>query len=205
MPSERTALAEREGFPLVVELALPAWVNQVIGNGGDRFDTVEERMGLVVRLARANVEHGTGGPFAAAIFDREGGLVSAGVNQVMASNIPVAHAEIIAIAIAGSRLGSFDLGAQGASALVTSTEPCAMCLGAVPWSGVTGLVCGARDEDARAIGFEEGAKPPDWELGLTLRGIEVTRDVLREEAAAVLRLYVERGGVIYNAGQARPL
>jgi tRNA(Arg) A34 adenosine deaminase TadA len=83
--------------------------------------------------------------------------------------------------------------------LVSSTEPCAMCLGAIPWSGVRGLVCGARDEDARAAGFDEGTKPANWAKALDERGIEVVRDVLRDEAREVLRSYVSGGGTIYNA------
>jgi tRNA(Arg) A34 adenosine deaminase TadA len=75
---------------------------------------------------------------------------------------------MVAIMIAQKILGNFDLGDASVPAyeLVTSTEPCAMCLGATPWSGVRGLVCGARDEDASAVGFDEGSKPqsgsPRW-------------------------------------------
>jgi tRNA(Arg) A34 adenosine deaminase TadA len=65
--------------------------------------------------------------------------------------------------------------------------------------GVRHLVCGARDEDASAIGFDEGEKPIQWVPALERRGITVVRDVLREEAASVLREYVENGGEIYNA------
>ena len=43
-----------------------------------------------------------------------------------------------------------------ADEMVASTQPCAMCLGATPWSGIRRLVCGARDEDAEEIGFDEG-------------------------------------------------
>ena len=45
----------------------------------------------------------------------------------------------------------YDLGGLGdgrAFELVTTTEPCAMCLGAIPWSGLSSVVCGARDQDA---------------------------------------------------------
>ena len=76
-----------------------------------------------------------------------------------------------------------------------------MCLGAIPWSGVRSVVCGARDEDARSIGFDEGYKPPDWINSLESRRISVVRDVLREEAKAVLLEYERRDGLIYNAGQ----
>ncbi|CAA9463261.1 MAG: hypothetical protein AVDCRST_MAG14-2813 [uncultured Rubrobacteraceae bacterium] len=76
-----------------------------------------------------------------------------------------------------------------------------MCLGAVPWSGVRSLLCGARGEDAEEIGFDEGTKPDRWVRSLEKRGIVVTRDVLRREAASVLREYARRGGEIYNPRQ----
>jgi tRNA(Arg) A34 adenosine deaminase TadA len=104
---------------------------------------------------------------------------------------------MLAIALAGRALGSFDLGIR-ATELVSSTEPCAMCLGAVPWSGVRRLVCGARDEDARRIGFDEGDKPSDWIGRLRTRGIDVVQDVYRAEVTSVLEEYALAGGTIYN-------
>ena len=74
-----------------------------------------------------------------------------------------------------------------------------MCFGAVTWSGIRTLVCGARDEDVRAIGFDEGAKAADWEGALRSRGIRVIRDIERGEAIRILRLYEAGGGPIYNA------
>ena len=159
-------------------------------------------MGFVVGASRENVRRGTGGPFGAAVFDESGKLISLGVNIVEASNCSVLHAEIVAIALAQKALGRYDLsdGGREQYELAASTEPCAMCFGAVPWSGVSRLVCGARDEDARSIGFDEGPKLANWVKALEQRGITVVRDVLREEAAAVLREYGEGGGTIYNAG-----
>src|ERR671921_152475 len=71
--------------------------------------------------------------------------------------------------------------------LVASTEPCSMCFGAVPWFGVRHLVRGARGEDAEAAGFDKGPKPAEWVRTLEEPSITVERDVLRNEAAAVLR------------------
>jgi tRNA(Arg) A34 adenosine deaminase TadA len=75
-----------------------------------------------------------------------------------------------------------------------------MCFGAVPWSGVRKLVCGADKSDAQAAGFDEGDKPLNWEQSLREREIEVETGVLREDAATIFRLYREAGGVIYNSG-----
>jgi tRNA(Arg) A34 adenosine deaminase TadA len=74
-----------------------------------------------------------------------------------------------------------------------------MCYGAVVWSGVSRLVCGARKQDAEAIGFDEGPKPENWIAELEARGIHVITDVRREKATAVLRDYVKQGGIIYNS------
>jgi tRNA(Arg) A34 adenosine deaminase TadA len=196
-------MEEKNNTSPEVTLRLPDWVGDV--SGEDRvFRTVEDRMRFVVELSRLNVRNGTGGPFGAAVFERETGrLLAPGVNLVVGSGCSVFHAEMVAIMVAQKAVGTFDLGAKDLPAyeLVASTEPCAMCLGATPWSGVRHLVCAARDEDARAVGFDEGVKPTLWVGALEGRGITVERDVLREEAAGVLREYAERGGEIYNSRQ----
>ena len=185
-----------------VILHLPDWIERFSIDSDLLYPSVEERMRLAIQLAHLNIEHGTGGPFGAGIFECQSGrLLAVGVNCVETLNCSIAHAEIMAIAIAQRVTGSYDLTGETdiTYELVTSTEPCAMCLGAIPWSGVRSVVCGARDEDARAIGFEEGAKPGDWMKSLEDRGIRVRRDILREQAKAVLLEYPERGGLIYNA------
>ncbi len=158
-------------------------------------------MRFVIDLARENVQRRTGGPFAAAVFDAGGRLVASAVNLVTAHNCSLLHAEIIAIALAQQALGSYDLSRDGTCdyELATSSEPCAMCFGAIPWSGITRLVCGARAADAQDIGFDEGPKPRNWRHALAVRGVHVAYDILRHEAVAVLKQYQQTGGVIYNA------
>jgi tRNA(Arg) A34 adenosine deaminase TadA len=182
--------------PSKIEISLPSWLWSFEGRERPRM-TVEERMNLVLDLVERNIAEG-GGPFAAGIFDDTGRLLSAGVNRVVPDAAPIAHAEIVAIAAAGQIAGTWDLGSVGRLQLVTSTEPCAMCLGAVPWSGVASVATGARDADARAVGFDEGDKPDAWEAQLTARGIEVVRDVERTRAVELLEHYARGGGPIYN-------
>ncbi len=185
-------------LPRRVVIDLPDWAIEVGADAPVTTDT-DSQMRFVLDLARRNVAEGTGGPFAAAVFRRDTGApLAIGVNRVVPLAAAPAHAEIVAIALAGQAAGSFDVGDVGSHVLVSSTEPCAMCLGAVPWSGVDELVIGARDEDARAVGFDEGIKPDRWPERLAEAGIEVRRDVLRDEAAAVLRDYAAAGGPIYN-------
>lgn len=184
-----------------VTLRLPDWLDEVLPTENRIFSTQKQQMEFVIGLAERNIANGSGGPFAAAVFDlKDGRLIAPGVNLVSSANCSVAHAEIVAISIAQKVLGSYDLSADGMPrcALVTSTAPCAMCLGAIGWSGLREVVCGARDEDARAIGFDEGDKPADWVTSLQNRRITVVTDVLRDRAKGVLLRYKENGGVIYN-------
>lgn len=189
-------------------LQLPTWIQEFLEDKDVNYDSVDQRMRLVVDLARLNGKHQTGGPFAAGIFERQSGkLLSVGINIVEQSHCSIAHAEIMALALGQKILGTYDLTGQEPTSyeLVTSCEPCAMCLGAICWSGVRRVVCAARDEDARNIGFDEGDKPSDWITALHKRGIAVQRDVLRQEAIQVLKKYVESGGMIYNPGPKKSL
>jgi tRNA(Arg) A34 adenosine deaminase TadA len=194
-------MTEPNRKPNELILRLPAWINEFTNQWDQGFDSNEAKMQFAIELARRNVQHQTGGPFGAAVFDASSGkLIAPGVNLVEPAHCSIAHAEMVAIALAQQNVGSFDLGQGGRMCeLVTSTEPCAMCLGAIPWSGVRHVICGARGEDACAIGFDEGAKPDDWIAALETRQIKVTRNVLRNEAQAVLNHYHTSGGRIYNA------
>ncbi len=185
---------------LAVHVDYPAWVADVVA-WETRYRTDEERMRLAIALSRENVEHGTGGPFGAAIFERDSGrLVAVGMNSVVRLHNCTLHGEMVAFMMAQRRLGSFTLNAPHLPAheLVTSCEPCAMCLGATLWSGVTRVVFAATREDATRSGFDEGPVFADSYRYLENRGITIERGRLRNEGAAVLELYVERGGPIYN-------
>lgn len=174
---------------------LPSWISTVPKPTSTADDAV---MHYVIELARANVDHRTGGPFACAIVNAAGEILGLGVNLVEQAACCVFHAEIVAIINASDKLGDWDLGRNGAATLYASAEPCAMCMGAIPWSGVRRVVVSARDEDVRSIGFDEGVKPLDWIDVYASHGIDVTRDVCRDESLAVLRAYVEHGGLLYN-------
>jgi tRNA(Arg) A34 adenosine deaminase TadA len=126
--------------------------------------------------------------------------VAVGVNLVEPLRNSVLHAEVVALMLAERRLERYSLGDPDLAphALVTSCEPCAMCLGAVMWSGVRRLVCGASRDDARRIGFDEGPVFPESYRYLESRGVTVVHEVRRADAAAVLERYRLEGGIIYN-------
>ena len=182
-------------------LTLPVWIATFIERYSFPLVSTESRMEFVVALALENIKRKSGGPFAAALFNSEtGDLIAPGVNRVVPLNCSIAHAEIMAIGLAQQQLGTYDLGGpdQPVIELVTSTEPCAMCLGAIPWSGIRKVVCGATDADARSAGFDEGTKPQDWVAVLEQKGITVVTGVCAREAALVFTTYKDADGVIYN-------
>jgi len=179
---------------------LPAWVKPFLVDWQQPKSSISERMRLAIALSMESVLQKTGGPFGAVVVhEQTGELVSVGINLVTTAGLSIAHAEMVALSLAQLSMGQWNLSHSGPMQLVTSCEPCAMCFGALPWSGISSLVCGARKQDAEAAGFDEGDKPDQWVRSLERRGIEVERGVLRSEAAAVLAYYRDSGGAIYNA------
>jgi tRNA(Arg) A34 adenosine deaminase TadA len=133
-----------------LRIGYPSWIEAAV-DWRRRYETAEERLDLAIALARENVERETGGPFGAAVFEAaSGALVAVGVNSVVPLRNSAMHAEMLALMMAQHARQSFTLAAPGLPTheLVSSCAPCAMCLGATLWSGVTRLVFGASREDA---------------------------------------------------------
>jgi tRNA(Arg) A34 adenosine deaminase TadA len=76
-----------------------------------------------IHLARQGMLSGSGGPFGCVITKGEE-IVGEGFNQVTSSNDPTAHAEVVAIRQACSKLGTYQL---KDCVIYTSCEPCPMC------------------------------------------------------------------------------
>ena len=183
-------------------LSLPEWIDDFLKQYQFPLVSNEERMRFVLKLTLQNIEKTTGGPFGAAVFERESGqLVSVGVNVVLKQGCSAAHAEMMAIMLAQQELGTHDLGIAELPEfqLVTSGKMCAMCLGSVVWSGVSEVLGSAQPEDVENIvGFDEGPAPADYDQQLEKRGISIIPSFLREEGWEVLQRYVELEGVVYN-------
>lgn len=191
-------------LPTQYAVSLPAWVLDEVGATPPGTDV--DRMALCCRLARRNVREGTGGPFAALVVDDASGrLVAAGVNLVLSSGLSSSHAEVVALGLAQTALGRWDLGAAGAHhTLFVNWRPCVQCYGAVLWSGVTRLVIAGDGPELEALtGFDEGPMPADWRAEFEARGIRVEIGPGHDDALAVFREYgalVDAGAVtVYNA------
>ncbi|MGW7546418.1 nucleoside deaminase [Streptomyces sp. NPDC054770] len=189
-------------------VALPPWIDDELADVPAVVPDRADRMRLVHRLADRNWREGNGGPFAALVAQRDTGrIVSVGVNVVLASGVSSAHAEVVALGLAQTATGGWDLGAAGLPAheLVVNWRPCVQCYGATMWSGVRGLVVAGEGPELEEITtFDEGPLGAEWAAQFEARGIEVVGDVLRDEALAVFRNYRKAvdaadGIVVYNA------
>ncbi len=183
-------------------VSLPPWAVDELEQLPEFLPDIEARMHEVIRFSRLNIEHETGGPFAAGVFETDSGkLVTIGVNRVVPGHCSSAHAEIVALSLAQKTLAVFDLGGGGAShQLVVNWRPCAMCYGAVIWSGVRSLViAGSGPELESTTGFDEGPIHPDWQAELHRRGIDVLDNLLKEEACRVFDQFASSHALVYNA------
>ena len=139
-----------------------------------------------IALAKENIDLG-GGPFGAVIV-KDGEILSESGNRVTANNDPTAHAEVMAIRKACSRLGTFSL--DGCS-IYSSCEPCPMCLGAIYWAGIKRVIYGAIDSDAAKIDFSDKFIYDEIALPREQRSV-VFRQALHEEALMPFRYWEEK-------------
>ncbi|MBC8151854.1 MAG: nucleoside deaminase [Bacteroidetes bacterium] len=141
-----------------------------------------------IDLARDGMNSGQGGPFGAVVV-RDGVILSATANRVIATNDPTAHAEVVAIREACARLNSYQL--TGCT-LYTSCEPCPMCLGAVYWARPDRIVYAAFHADAAEAGFDDKFIYDELDKPRDARSIPMTQ-LLRADARAVFAEWVAKG------------
>jgi len=122
----------------------------LLAGSSERNSPMNPHMEQAIALAAQSVRAG-GGPFAALVV-KDGVVLATGVNQVVRSNDPTAHAEIVAIRAACQALGSNQLSGCDVYA---SCEPCPMCLGALYWARPARVFFAATRQDAASAGFDD--------------------------------------------------
>lgn len=108
-------------------------------------------MRQVMEKAQANLRQPGHGPFAALVLRGES-VVATGTNRVVATRDPTAHAEMVAIRAASRKLDTHDL---SGCTLLTSCEPCPMCLAAAYWARLERIYYCANRTQAAAAGFDD--------------------------------------------------
>lgn len=105
-----------------------------------------------ITLARDNVERG-GRPFGAVVV-KDGDVIATGVNEILRTNDPTAHAELTAIRAASQKLGSANL---AGCAVYASGHPCPMCMAAMRLAGVSEVTYAYSNEDGAPFGLSTAA------------------------------------------------
>jgi tRNA(Arg) A34 adenosine deaminase TadA len=136
---------------------------------------------VLADVARAGGDH----PFGALLAEAGGRVVLEAGNTVTTSRDVTGHAETNLVSAATRRFSGAELAAM---TLVTSCEPCAMCSGAIYWSGIGAVVYGLSERGLLALTGDDPENPTldlpcRTVLGAGQRTIAVTGPLLEEEAA----------------------
>ncbi len=137
-----------------------------------------------IALARDARNHGNH-PFGSLLVDGDGRVVLEAANSVLTEHDCTNHAELNLVRLASRRI---DAPVLGGHTLYASTEPCAMCAGAIYWSGIGRVVYGL--SGAELAGMVEGGEELELKLPcreVFARGgrpIEVSGPHLEAEARA---------------------
>ena len=146
----------------------------------EEMDIHRTFMAEAIEMARKNLREGKGGPFGAVIV-KNGDIIARGSNLVALTNDPTAHAEIVAIRDACSKLDNFQLTDCD---IYCSCEPCPMCLGAIYWARPNRIFFAATRADAANAGFDDDFIYQELNVSIPNRKI-VTHQLLRNEAQLV--------------------
>ena len=93
------------------------------------------------RALKAAEESGKAG--IAATVMRDGRTIATGENEVHLQTDPTKHAEVVAIIRAAAALGQPDL---SGCVIVSTLQPCEMCLAAIRFAGIDRIIFAARQE-----------------------------------------------------------
>jgi tRNA(Arg) A34 adenosine deaminase TadA len=137
----------------------------------------------VAARARKNGNH----PFGALLMGPDGKVLAEAENQVTSQRDPTRHAELVLVSDVARQWPPEVL---AKSTLYTSTEPCAMCAGAIYWAGIGRVVYGLPESALLELTGDHAENPT---LSLPCRdvfarghgNIEVTGPLLEDEARVV--------------------
>lgn len=137
-----------------------------------------------IAVSQASRAHGNH-PFGAILVDSSGAIVLEAENSVVTENDVTGHAETNLVRRASRTIPLGDLPTH---TLYTSCEPCAMCAGAIYWSGIGRVVYGLSGGGLLTLTGDHRDNPTlshPCRLVLTAgsRQIEVTGPLLEDEAA----------------------
>ena len=140
----------------------------------------ESFMRLALDEARRALSHGD--VPVGAVLVHQGQVIASACNEKELRRDPTAHAEMLCLRAGAEVLEDWRL---LDSTLYVTLEPCPMCAGAIVWARVKRLVYGPQDPLAGAA-YSLYNIVQDARLN---HSVEITTDVLGDEASALLRSF----------------
>ena len=140
-------------------------------------------MQQAIALAKSAAANGDV-PVGALVVNEHGEVLGTGHNLREENNDPTAHAEIVAMRMAATKIKYWRMDDL---TMIVTLEPCAMCAGAISQSRFKRVVFGAWDQKAGAIGSV-------WDVirdPRNLNKVEVITGVLEKDCALVLSNFFE--------------
>jgi tRNA(adenine34) deaminase len=113
------------------------------------FSSLDQERMLEAMAEARSAEAAGEVPVGAIVVSASGNVIARGNNRVLRTSDPTAHAEIVALRLAGALLGNYRL---SGCTLYSTLEPCAMCAGAILHARISRLVYAAPDPKAGACG-----------------------------------------------------
>lgn len=111
----------------------------------------EKFMQEAIAIGIEGMRNGNGGPFGCVIVKGDE-IIGRGCNNVLLTNDPTAHAEVVAIRDACKNVNDFQL---HDCEVYASCEPCPMCMGAIYWARPSKVFYANTKADAAGIGFDD--------------------------------------------------
>ncbi|HVH86803.1 MAG TPA: nucleoside deaminase [Terriglobales bacterium] len=134
-------------------------------------------MRRAIELSMENVQSNRGGPFGAVVV-KNGNVIGEGANQVLTTNDPSAHAEVVAIREACRKLNSFQL---AGCEIYSSCEPCPRCMGLIYWARPDHLYYANTAADAASVGFDDAFIYRELAIPPENRSLKM-KQMMRDEA-----------------------
>jgi guanine deaminase len=147
-------------------------------------------MQRVLELSQQGMQNGHGGPFGCVIV-KDGTMVGEAHNEVLSSNDPTAHAELLAVRRASAMLKTFNL---SGCELYTNGAPCCMCMSSMLWARIDRGYYVLSMDDSRTIGlgdepfYEELARPLNQRQIIPM----IQEPELKEQARAVYETWAKK-------------
>lgn len=151
-------------------------------------------MELAIQRARETMNQNLGGPFGAAVIDKDGTILSVTSNSVLGDHDPTAHAEVNAIREACKVKGSHDL---TGCVIYATGYPCPMCLSAIIWANIKTVYYGCTPADAEEIGFRDDFIYNFIQDGLQDETILKIEEKDRQDCLVLFKEYQEQSKEIY--------